>query len=130
MSLYNMIKKLKDDARKARETNDVTFYSTLQGELERVAKEPNDEQSLKVLGKILQSNKDGVTTAQTLWENVILENLIETFTPVQITEGDIKLTIRKIREDNPSAGIREIMTYFKENHAGHYDAKLVSQLAK
>ena len=132
MTLYEMIKQLKNDARKTRSTDDITFYSTIQGELERVEKETSDEKALKVLGKILQSNQEAMQvhpSGQLVWENVLLSNLIEQFTPTQMTEDDIDLTIRMITKNNPSYGIREIMSYFKENHAGHYDPKVVSSRA-
>ena len=56
--------------------------------------------------------------------------LLGAYLPRQMTEAELRAAIDGFRHDNPGAGVGAVMAFLKANHAGLYDGKLASQLAK
>jgi uncharacterized protein YqeY len=56
--------------------------------------------------------------------------LLGAYLPRQMTEAELRAAIDGFQQDNPGASIGAVMAFLKANHAGLYDGKLASQLAK
>ena len=98
-----------------------TLLGTVLGELDRISKNPTNDDCIKVIKKMIESNKL-VNTTESLYENKLLEQFI----PQQLTEEQIKNIIK--REHFTS--IKDCMGFFKELYTGLYDGKMVSKIYK
>ena len=98
-----------------------TLLGTVLGELDRISKNPTNDDCIKVIKKMIESNKL-VNTTESLYENKLLEQFI----PQQLTEEQIKNIIKRER----FANIKDCMGFFKELYAGLYDGKVVSKIYK
>ena len=56
--------------------------------------------------------------------------LLGAYLPQQMTEAQLRAAIALFKRDNPGVGVGAVMAFLKANHAGLYDGKLASQLAK
>jgi uncharacterized protein YqeY len=96
-----------------------TLLGTVLGELDRITKDPTDEQCIQVIKKMIDSlylvngNKEKE-------EAFILSQ----FLPSQLSDLEIKLIIN----NSKFSSIKQCMTFFKDTYAGLYDGKLVSKL--
>lgn len=90
-----------------------------------------------IIQKLVKQRKDSAEQyvaagRQELADNEIAEmNVMEEYLPKQLSEQDIRDIIfgRIVQSDVPcNMGI--VMKYFKENHNGQYDGKMVSTIAK
>lgn len=97
-----------------------TLLGTVIGELDRITKNPTDEQVIQVVKKMIDANNEIGKNQQTIEENFILSK----FLPSQLSFDDIK----EIIETEEFGSIKECMTYFKGNFPGEYNGKLVSEL--
>lgn len=52
------------------------------------------------------------------------------YVPTQLTEYEMKQIAAGYISENPDAKMGQIMGYFKQNHNGLYDGKLLSQVVK
>lgn len=98
-----------------------TLLGTVLGELDRISKNPTDEQCVQLIKKMIESNKL-VNTTEALYENQLLEQFI----PKQLTESQIESIIKRER----FISIKDCMGFFKELYAGLYDGKVVSKIYK
>ena len=57
-------------------------------------------------------------------------DLLSAYLPRQMTEAELSAAIALFRRDNPGAGVGAVMAFLKASHAGLYDGKMASQLAK
>jgi hypothetical protein len=55
---------------------------------------------------------------------------IEGFLPKQMSASELEGVITQIKSSNPAANMGVVMKLLKEQHAGLYDSKLASDLAK
>lgn len=94
------------------------LLGTVLGELDRISKNPTNDDCIKVIKKMIESNKL-VNTTESLYENKLLEQFI----PQQLTEEQIENIIKRER----FANIKDCMGFFKELYAGLYDGKMVSK---
>ena len=97
------------------------LLGTVLGELDRISKNPTNDDCIKVIKKMIESNKL-VNTTESLYENKLLEQFI----PQQLTEEQIENIIKRER----FASIKDCMGFFKELYAGLYDGKVVSKIYK
>ena len=97
------------------------LLGTVLGELDRISKNPTNDDCIKVIKKMIESNKL-VNTTESLYENKLLEQFI----PQQLTEEQIENIIKRER----FASIKDCMGFFKELYAGLYDGKMVSKVYK
>ena len=98
-----------------------TLLGTVLGELDRISKNPTNDDCIKVIKKMIESNKL-VNTTESLYENKLLEQFI----PQQLTEEQIENIIKRER----FANIKDCMGFFKELYTGLYDGKVVSKVYK
>lgn len=98
------------------------LLGTVIGELDRITKNPTDEQVIQVIKKMIDANNLIGQTQKTIEENFVLSK----FLPSQLSFDDIK----EIIETEQFESLKECMAYFKGNFPGEYDGKLVNQLFK
>lgn len=94
------------------------LMSAVLGELDRISKTPTNEQCIATIKKMIESNIE----CGNLEENKILEQ----FLPKQMTPIEIIVCINQ--NDFPTLG--DCMKWFKQNKAGLYDGKTVTELYK
>lgn len=122
-------------ARKAKDSQTLTFLSTLIGDLQANAKLVDGEKivteddALAMVKKYLKGNKEilehNPTNEGALFEKTLLEELL----PRQMTEGEIETAINEIVADG-AGNMGAIMAGMKKKYAGLYDGKTASMLAK
>ncbi len=56
--------------------------------------------------------------------------LLSAYLPQQMTEAELRAAIDGFRRDNPGANVGAVMAFLKASHAGLYDGRMASQLAK
>ena len=96
------------------------LLGTLIGELDRITKNPTDEQVIQVVKKMIDANNLVGQTKETIEENFVLSK----FLPSQLSSDEIN----EIIETEEFESVKECMTYFKDNFPGEYDGKLVNVL--
>lgn len=115
-------------AMKEKNTLKLSTLRVLKAEIERNEQTSNgkidmkDGDVIKLVKKLVESIKE---TTKNLDEIAILE----AYLPLQLTEDQIRLVTVKLKEAGHSS-LREIMKYFKTNHDGLYDGKILSNIAK
>jgi len=131
MKLIQEIKQKQIAARKAGSV-EVSLLTTLLGEASMVGKnagrETTDQEVVAVVKKFIKNIDETVSAltsrgqdaASFLAERTVLER----FLPLQLTE----LALMNIAKNHKS--MPEFMKFLKENHAGQYDGKLASIVAK
>lgn len=94
------------------------LLGTVLGELDRISKNPTNDDCIKVIKKMIESNKL-INTTESLYENKLLEKFI----PQQLTEEQIESIIRREKFES----IKECMSFFKEVYPTLYNGQLVSK---
>lgn len=97
------------------------LLGTVLGELDRISKNPTDNECIQLIKKMIESNRL-INTTESLYENQLLEQFI----PQQLTETQIESIIKRER----FTSIKDCMGFFKELYAGLYDGKTVSRIYK
>jgi len=110
----NLKEKIQEHRKTHPETR--TVLGTLLGELDRIDKHPSDEQIISVLKKMIESN--------VICGNTEENNILELFTPKQLTTDEIEYIISKIEFNN----IGECMAFFKTAYKGMYNGSEVSKI--
>lgn len=131
MTLMNQIKEQQVAARKAGSA-DASLLTTLLGEAAMVGKNTNrdttDQEVVAVVKKFIKNIDENITALQARNQSfdqfVAERTVLEKFLPLQLTE----LALQHIAEQHKS--MPEFMKFLKENHAGQYDGKLASGVAK
>ncbi|AKF13109.1 aspartyl-tRNA amidotransferase subunit B [Sinorhizobium phage phiN3] len=136
-TIYSKIKADFIGARKKRIQLNVSLLSTVIGEMDNEAsraktgsKEVSDEVAIKVLKKF-SSNLEEVIN---LSKNDIVRDgdpeiekiIIDSYLPKQLTEDELRAAIKT----SGFTSMKDIMAFLKANHAGLYDGKMASQIAK
>jgi len=81
--------------------------------------------------KNARANRDLLTPEAASLPKIEREiDLLSAYLPRQMTEAELRAVIADFKNDNPGAGVGAVMAFLKANHAGLYDGKLASQLAK
>ena len=115
----------------------VGLYSTLIGEIQNEASrdKSGDKTITDVLViKILKTfSKNLEETARISGETTVAgvtalheKSIIDWYIPKQMTENDLRIAINHSGFTN----IKDIMSFLKTNHAGNYDGKIASAVAK
>ena len=140
-------------ARKARDSVAAGLLTTLIGEATSVSEEEfraaaeaargddgdavavsvpiTDEKVTATIVKFLKNakaNRELMKTSDAKTEREI--EILSAYLPQQMTEADLRAAIDGFRRDNPGANVGGVMAFLKANHAGLYDGRLASQLAK
>lgn len=133
MKLLETLKLMRNDYRKI--TGWVIEFNLLTlvvGECERVGKDVDDLAVLAILRKLHGSNTECLKVAcsrvgaKLLAENAFLDELLEQYTPKQLSASQI---IQRI-EQNSITNMADAMKWLKANCAGQYDGKMASDAVK
>jgi len=130
-SLMNQIKEKQIVARKTG-SPDASLLTTLLGESAMVGKnagrETTDAEVVAVVKKFIKNIDETVAALTTRGHDASVflaeREVLKQFLPLQLTE----LALKHIAETHSS--MPEFMKFLKENHAGQYDGKLASSVAK
>ena len=90
-----------------------------------------DEKVAATIVKFLKNakaNRELIKTSDAKIEREI--EILSAYLPQQMTEAELRAAIEGFRRDNPGANVGGVMAFLKANHAGLYDGRLASQLAK
>ncbi len=97
---------------------DRVLMSAVLGELDRISKNPSDAECIAVIKKMVESSKE--------CGNLEEVKILEQFLPKQMTDLEIMAVINQ----NQFPVLGDCMKWFKQNKAGLYDGKLVTELFK
>jgi uncharacterized protein len=132
--LMETIRKDMFEAKKAKETVKANLLSTLFSEIFTLSKSGNEltsEDEIKIIRKFLKNIDEtlGFDISADAKAKLLTEKLIlESYLPKQMSTEEIdKIVSQMISE---SKTIKEIMPFFKQNYAGLYDGKTVSETIK
>lgn len=99
-----------------------TLINTIIGELDRVTKNPSEDQIIKVINKMYKSNEEVTQTEDIKTEQKFLNSLL----PKMMTTEEITNIVNSL--DLKLIG--DYMKHFKENYTGRYDGKELSKIVK
>ena len=131
MTLIEEIKQKQIAARKAGSA-EASLLTTLLGEAAMVGKnagrETTDQEVIAVVKKFIKNIDETVSALSSRGQDAASflaeRSVLERFLPLQLTE----LALVNIAQNHKS--MPEFMKFLKENHAGQYDGKLASIVAK
>ena len=131
MTLIEQIKQKQIAARKAGSA-EASLLTTLLGEAAMVGKnagrETTDQEVVAVVKKFIKNIDETVSALSSRGQDAASflaeRSVLERFLPLQLTE----LALVNIAQNHKS--MPEFMKFLKENHAGQYDGKLASIVAK
>lgn len=132
MTVYETIKADLTTARLAKNSREVKLLSTLLGEMDLAAvvlqgaKLVDDTVALGVVKKFLKGNAELLSLKENDPFLLHEREIFSKYQPAQMTANDIRaaITISGFKK------MPEIMGYLKREHAGRYDGKLASEVAK
>ena len=136
MTLFEQVKAVYLEKRKARETEAVASLSTLIGEIETLAKsgrgETTDAVVITMVKKFIKNIQE--TLALTVDHNtsmhLIAEKMLyEQFLPKQLSHEDLALVIDGIIAAG-NVNVGDAMKSLKASHGGMYDGAKASQILK
>lgn len=99
-----------------------TLINTIIGEMDRISKDPSEEQIIKVLNKMYKSNEEVTQTEEIIKEQEFLNSLLPKMMSTEELSGIVDSLNFK--------SIGEYMKYFKDNYSGKYDGKELSKIIK
>lgn len=110
----NLFKKYRDEARREKNTENVTFFSTVIGEIERISgKIPTTEECVKAVKKFVKNAEDMLTdcpdNARVRWEKEFLEALL----PKEVSEEQLTEVVSK-NMSNIGAAMKAVKEAFGE----------------
>lgn len=133
MTLIQQIKEKQIAARKSGDSL-ASLYTTLLGEASIIGKnagnrDTNDVEVVAVVKKFIKNIDETVQALTSRGQDADAYNsekkALEAFLPTQLGEDQLRDIAASRASDMPS-----FMKYLKENHAGQYDGKLASTVAK
>jgi len=131
-TLYDTVKRMRLDARKAKNTVSATVLGVLLGELDKASekargqsKDFTDTDTIGFVKKLIQSNNDSLKHRLQL--SLIEENeILETLLPKQLTEEQLRSIIAK----NELSGVPAVMQFLGSNYPGQFDRALAASIAR
>tara|TARA_B100001123_G_scaffold334447_1_gene377667 strand:- start:1262 stop:1723 length:462 start_codon:yes stop_codon:yes gene_type:complete len=99
----------------------------------------NDQEIIILLQSLIKQRKDSIESFKSALRQDLVDketkeiDIINQFLPKQLDENKIKTIIENYVSDNKISSIKDmgkIMQYFKLNHAGVVDMRLVGKIAK
>lgn len=131
--IYDKIKEYRLNYRKNKNETGSAFFTFIQGEMERVAKDPTDEQALKILKKIKTAVGEQPDTPTKYAEDAMISTLLTEFEPRQLTEDEIRFHIQQTMNANVDpqpANIGQVQKFFRDYFPGQYDGATVTRIFK
>jgi uncharacterized protein YqeY len=133
-TLLNKIKQNQFNARISRASAIAQFLTTLYSEAANVGlndgkRESTDAEVIAVIRKFIKNAGEIISAAPNTEAASFAQseiNLLEEYLPKQLTPEEMKAVIDTIEVKT----VPNIMSYFKENHAGKFCGKILSTLAK
>lgn len=128
MSLAIKVSEDLKSAMKEKNTTKLSVLRVLKSELQRNEQSTNgkveltDGDIVKLVKKLVEGIKETTKNADEL-------AVLEAYLPKQMTEAEIKLIVAKLKEAGNS-NVGDFMKYFKSNHDGLYDGKILSNIVK
>lgn len=126
-----IFEKMKADALLARKNKNAiaSLLTTVISDCQMLAKNEQrdvvDEDCVKVIRKFLKGIDEMIQKTDS--EQFVMEKVfLESYLPKQLSEDEMK----EIIQGEELVGVPNIMKFFKENFAGRYDGKVLSQIAK
>jgi len=121
--LLEQLKKDKLEALRQGDKIKKDILSVAIAECTKKTKEPDDIFVEKVLAKLIKSNNETLSKAH--YDHLIEENVILlSYLPKMLTEDEICSIIKT----NQFISVPQCMSYFKANHLGKYDGKILLEL--
>jgi len=96
-----------------------TLLGTVLGEMDRVSKDPTDEESTKIIRKMIESSR--------LCHNEVDAQILESYLPKLISTDELEKIIKEFcSKENVSSkkDIGKVMNFLKQNYNGLYDGKI------
>jgi uncharacterized protein YqeY len=130
MSIYDTIKEDFKQARRDGNKAGLDLLSTVIGEIDNEASRNNnkvvtDEITIKILDRFKKNLDEMIELTQCADSRRQLV-AINSYLPKKMTQAEIEKSI----EDSGHKTVKDIMQHLKTNHAGLYDGKLASEIAK
>jgi len=113
------------NAMKAKEADKLLTLRFLKGQVQRKYDNPTDGDIVSTVKKCINDVKDTTNDAAEI-------AILEIYLPKQLSSEDMgALTYMFVKENTLEgrAGMGQIMKHFKENYAGQYDGKELSNIA-
>lgn len=131
-TLYDTVKRMRLDARKAKNTVAATVLGVLIGELDKASekarsqsREFTDTDTIGFVKKLIQSNNE--TLKHRVYPALIEENeILEGLLPKQLSEDQI----RTIIATNELSGVPAVMQFLGSNYPGQFDRALAASIAR
>lgn len=141
MSLMETIRKDQLEARKFRDTVAIGLLTALVGEAAMVGKnkgnrESTDEEVVGVVKKFIKNTEETITVLEKSSNTEALDKakaelaLLNIYLPKQMTEDEIGAFIDGFLASAPGSKMGDVMKALKDRHAGQYDGKMASAVAK
>lgn len=137
MSLMNRIRADQLDARKAKDANRIGLLTALIGEAGMVGKnagnrESTDDEVTAVIRKFMKNANETLGVVQGDRADSIRNEIaiLESYLPTQLSPDSLRDIIKTFLASNSGAKMGDVMKHLKESHAGLYDGKMASQIAK
>ena len=134
-SLYETLKQDRIQAMKNRQTLERDLLSTLVGQIELESSKnikyvpKSDEHVIAVLKKFIDDCKFNIQQNDSKIDIYTQElSVLEKYLPSQLNEDQIQTIIRSTFDNLEAKDKGRVMKFFKDNHSGLYDGKLVSSV--
>lgn len=138
-TIFARLKADQIQARKDKEAAKAALLSTAMGEMQTVAsrspdgnKDVTDALAVKVLNTFVKNLDETIKVAAPQDVDVaqIEKGILSAYIPTQLTDAELEQVISIAQVQHGAKDLKSIMSYLKDNHAGLYDGKKASDLAK
>lgn len=122
------------DAKKAKDTVKANLLSTLFSEiftLSKSGKELTVDDEIKIIRKFLKNIEETLSfdiTEENKTKFLAEKQILESYLPKQMTGEEIEKIVSLMISEGKT--IKDIMPFFKQNYAGLYNGKTVSEVVK
>lgn len=125
MNTYDKIRNDLSDAMKSKDENKKQLLRVVIGELDRISKNPSDDQVVSVIRKMIQNAKE-------IGNDYELSTLSE-YVPEVLGEAQVRTIVYAMISKNGYTSIRDmgkVMKEMKERYGSVIDGKIVSSVVK
>lgn len=131
---YEQILEGFETAKISRLTQTIGYFKVLIGEIQRLDKDPTEEQVKGVLKKLIKGCRETIDKLDAETNSYIVPEMLEElsfyegFAPTKMSEDDLRLLVAMIKASGASLG--DTMKQLKADHEGQYDGAVASRLYK